>query len=426
MTDAAGKTAKNDYKFNVLDILLILSLVLQDVGTWEILPLNAFQIIVLIMGLFEMIFLLRKRPKLIVPYRIMMVLSYVGVVTFINYFDFESVKSYGYICIELMVLALYYFYEKNVTKILFIIYLVAAILAFYGMLQELGYILKMPALYAPSYYGFHRFYETEIGGGLIAIYSLYAEPAHLASIFCAALFIGTYKDPVTGDSFSFIKPVITLLVLVASILTGSATVYIGLAITITIIILLADLGIKKKIIVFSAVAIAVLTVFALNRELYESILISRILGLINEFYIVGNMTTFAICSNIRVAIAKMKDGFYFGTGLDSNRLYYYDYVDRLYGNPGVYCNADDAAGLFTRIFSEFGIVGLVLTVGYLCKRLIYSIRRKETRTVITLSVFFIQALRDGSYANILVVLLVLFIMYPRNVNWKRDDQSEST
>lgn len=400
-------------KYNILDLLFFLSLLLQDVGTWGFLPLNAFQILVLMMTVVIAVQIIISKRKLIIPYKILLILTYIGVITVTHYFDFEAVKYFGYTCISFCTLTLYYLYEDDKEKILKIIYLTAAILAIYGILQEVGYITNIPYLYFPSKLGWHRFYETEIGGGFIALYSFYGEPAHLASIFCAGIMIGTYKDKITNKRMTFANPVITTLIFLATVLTGSATVYLALVITVIIVLFSMDIDKKVKTGIFISFIALMVLAFAIMDDLFQKIIVSRFLGLVNEFYIVGNATSYAICSNLRVAIAKMMQGHVFGTGFDSHRYYYPQMVDQMYGVGAPYINGEDAASLFTRVLSEFGIIGLGIILVFLIKRFIEGVKKGNYILTIMTALIAIQGIRDGSYTNIMLMVPLAFAIYPR-------------
>lgn len=406
------KNNEANSKYNILDLLFFLSLLLQDVGNWGFLPLNAFQILVLMMTVviaFQVVF---SKKKLIIPYRILVILAYIGVITVTHYFDFEAVKYFGYTCISFCTLTLYYLYEEDKEKLLKIIYVTAAILAVYGLLQEIGYMCNMPFLYFPSKLGWHRFYETEVGGGFIAMYSFYGEPAHLASIFCAGIMIGAYKDKVTNKRFSFANPFVTALIFLATILTSSATVYLGLVITVIFVVLSLNVDRKVKVGIFGSFILIIIMSFVIIDGLYQKIIVGRFLGIINEFYIVGNATSYAICSNFRTALAKMMQGHVFGTGFDSHRYYYPKMVDQMYGVGAPYINSEDAASLFTRVLSDFGIVGLVILVVFLIRRIVQGIKQSNYILTMMAILIAIQGIRDGSYTNIMLMIPFAYAIYP--------------
>ncbi|WP_022772776.1 O-antigen ligase family protein [Butyrivibrio sp. AE2015] len=400
---------------NILDILLFLSLLLQDVGTWGFLPLNAFQILILLMGLVMGVQIILGKKKIVVPYKVLIILAYMGLITALHYFDFEAVKYFGYTCISFCVLALYYLYEDNKEKILGIIYVVAAVLAIYGLLQEAGYMLNMPFLYFPSKLGWHRFYETEIGGGFIALYSFYGEPAHLASVFCAGILLGTHRDKETHKGYAFANPVVTALIFIATLLTGSATVYLGLLITVVAVLLNLNIANKYKIGLFTSFAVVIIAAFIVLDDLYQKIIVDRFLGLAKEYYIVGNATVYAIISNLRVAIAKMMQGHIFGTGFDSHRYSYPQMVDQMYGAGAPYINGEDAASIFTRVFSDFGIAGLLITIVYLMKKLVDGVKANDYILITMTIVFVIQGIRDGSYTNIMLMMPFVFMLYSEHI-----------
>jgi O-antigen ligase len=144
---------------------------------------------------------------------------------------------------------------------------------------------------------------------------------------------------------------------------------------------------------------------------FEMVVANRIVELFTQFYTTENSTIYAIASNIRYAIAKVCDGHILGTGYDSNRYYYRDYVDKLYHKPDYYLNEEDAASLFTRILSEFGIVGLVSTIGYLFKRAIENLKKHDWIITVMISMFLFQGARNGQYYLTMMVIPTVFLLY---------------
>jgi hypothetical protein len=184
---------------------------------------------------------------------------------------------------------------------------------------------------------------------------------------------------------------------------------VGLVVTLITWLLISDIGRKYKAYAVAGFVGLFGAVFIIFRDIFYSIVVYRIAGLISEYNIVGNGTTFAIISNFRVALLKMKELGIFGTGMDSNRIWYYDYVDRIYGADAIYMNADDAASVFTRVFSEFGIIDLILLAALIVYMIIKGVKNKDKFLMIMVALFIIEGMRDGTYVN--VVLSIPFAYF---------------
>ena len=258
-------------------------------------------------------------------------------------------------------------------------------------------------------WGFYRFIPCPLFDGTIRIWSLYSEPAYLAGILCAGILIGMLGAEDRSGEFGFTNKALTAMMFVVILAGVSATAYVGLVITLIAWFVVSDISIKIKAVV-SAVFVAVFgTVFVVFKDIFYSIVVYRIAGLYNEYNIVGNGTMFAIISNFRVALLKMHELGIWGTGMDSNRIWYYNYVDRIYGADAIYLNADEAASVFTRVFSEFGLIGIGLLLALLIYMIIRAIKTKDKFLMIMVALFVIAGMRDGTYVN--VVLSIPFAYF---------------
>lgn len=116
-----------------------------------------------------------------------------------------------------------------------------------------------------------------------------------------------------------------------------------------------------------------------------------------------NASSYATLTNLWVAM-NASDRI-IGTGLGTHeisyeRLYKSDYY--LYG-----LNKDDAYSLFTRIFSEFGIIGIIILFVFLIK----YYRRNNIISQSLLFIFLSMGIRGGHYFAYGVIFFVLFYTY---------------
>ncbi len=393
--------SNKDLKLNIFDILIIAAIVLQDAGTFGILPLNAFQIIIILkLGLFAIKMIIDK--KLVIPYRMLVVIAYVTVITFINVHDFDSIKSVGYYAMHMVAIALYLIYTDNNTKIYKVLYYAAGVLTIYGVIQEIGYVLGLRFIYDPTMWGFYKFVPVPLSEYTVRIWSLYSEPAHMSGILCVGILIGMLGIEDRSHELVFTNKVITALMFMVVLVGVSATAYIGLVVALITWFIISDIGVKYKAAVGASFVAVLCIVFATSKEIFKSIIVGRIVGLFEGYYTFGNATTYAIISNFRVALLKMKELGIFGTGMDSNRIWYYDYVDKIYGANAEYLNVDDAASVFTRIFSEFGLVGIIFLIALIVFMIIKAAKNKDKFLAVMIALFVIAGMRDGTYVNIVL------------------------
>ena len=78
-------------------------------------------------------------------------------------------------------------------------------------------------------------------------------------------------------------------------------------------------------------------------------------------------------------------------------------------------NSEDAASLYIRIFSEFGVVGLVALCVYLIKKFIEGMKSGNKILVLIILMFSTEIMRDGSYMQPLTQIMILCIMYHKSL-----------
>ena len=129
----------------------------------------------------------------------------------------------------------------------------------------------------------------------------------------------------------------------------------------------------------------------------------------------NNMSAFAIKSNLNICIEKLKDKYYFGTGIFSHMNYYDKYMKRIYTGEYLRVNYTDACSMFLRIFSEFGIVGFIIYLAMLIYLLIKSIIKNDIVLLTVLMLFITQSMRLGDYnwyLNCFTFVYLLFNVKP--------------
>lgn len=130
-----------------------------------------------------------------------------------------------------------------------------------------------------------------------------------------------------------------------------------------------------------------------------------------------NLSTYATMTNIWVAQnAPLR---WTGTGLGTHSANY----ESLYQSDFAYygLNKEDGYALFNRLFSEFGIIGLLVVVVFLLKRF-------NKRNVINISIAFLLLtlmIRGGHYTRYGLILYLFIYYYTGKNNAKEDNRSIS-
>ena len=420
----------HNYRFGIKEIILGLSMLTPAFGNLGgVLPINLYQVLILLLGLMLLLegYYRKKEIKFYIPKWSVYLFTYIGVITFIlniSVFDFDSIKSF---IITFLYTLIFYNYVKRVTnidKIFHLIYNVSFILSVIGIIQEIGYQLKIPVMYDFSYIGIT--YNIPIGssnafGNFAKIQSIYSEPSHLSLILGIGCAI-TFFYFINRDIFTFVSFKKSLVIIICALLTFSTLMYaILLVCYIYILFLDKNLFIKKTLWWIMVIIILVFGIYFFRDWLWNMFI------KVQEIFIKDNVdkySAFAMTSNLNIAIEKIKDGYLFGTGLDSHRLLYFDYIDNIYNNVQIYLNYDEAASMYIRMLSEFGFIGIFSFIYYIFNELFlfkksYRYKRSNLfyyqRTIIlVLSVYLI---RNGRYMDNLM-FLCLFLLYDINIRTK--------
>lgn len=402
---------QSEYRWTIEDLLLFSALILQDAGTFGIFPLNIFQMIILGMGMILGFKKIINQEKIDILKPVIFLLLYIIVITFLNEFDGESIKSVGFFAIQLVVLCWYLQRNRNYSKLYHIIYQAGFLLALYGVIQEIAYITGIPAIYDTTLYGFVRNGTYAVTEGGIRVMSLYAEPAHLSGILAAALYIGLIGK---GQNKNYVSTVKNIIIVLCALLTQSILVYISVGILAMFYLFTYKREFLSQLKWLFVAIVVVAGICIVQPQFMEGILGK--LGTLGTASATStnDLSAFAVVSNFRIALEKMKDGFLFGTGFDSHRLYYEQYINQLYTSVLMHLNSGEAASLFTRIFSEFGVVGLFAFIAFLLQELYASIKERAFELSFFAILLVLQGMRTGHYTYMLITISLLVLLEYRS------------
>lgn len=409
MLDTSIKKKK---KWPLENKLLLLGLIFQDAGTFSILPLNLFQFIIMGIGIVCLIKTLVYKTKWIISPKLLLIFIYIFLITFIlniRVFDIESVKSTGMFIIMYFIMYYYVSRQKPFLDIIEVLYTAAFIISLIGCIQQLGYISGVNRLYDYTLYGFVR-NGMYINGNILRVTSLYAEPAHLNSLLSGGIYIALLS---INKKYTFVNSLKTTIIIICTLMTFSSLVYISVGIVFIAYILWNNQNLIKKLkwTILGVTLLLIITRFFPDntQQILDKISTLKTANSTSS----NDLSGFAIISNIKVAVLKMQDLYLFGTGLDSHRLFYFDYIGSLYSSVLMHLNYADAASLYTRIFSEFGIIGLIFFIGWVIRHIFIATKSKNEYYQFSVLLLIIQGLRNGNYIYIITALSVCSIIFFR-------------
>ncbi|MEQ2541892.1 hypothetical protein WMO27_11165 [Lachnospiraceae bacterium CLA-AA-H183] len=396
--------------WNISDILFFLIILLEDAGTFGIFPIGIAQVFTLVLGAKMIVEMLYQYGKLKVSGKLIILFVYMIVITILFPFDIKTISGF---CLFVMEMLTFYFYLKridNYNKLISIIYNAGFTLAIIGVIQEIGYVFHIDSLTNMQLYGFPREGVYYVANSPLArVSSLYSEPASLIAIMSATfmiIFFWHQKNTVT-----MLKNIIIIGFIV---LTQSTLLYVACGIIIMVYIFFSNQDILNK---FKWIIILLSGFCCVTLWNYQFIarILRKLLTLKNTSSTsTSDLSAFALISNLQIALSKIKDGYLFGTGYNSHRLYYERYINELYDQILMKLNYADAASMYIRSLSEFGIIGLSFIIFVIIYAFIKGYKQKNNFKIFCATVLGIALLRDGNYIRTLNIVFFLLIFIFNN------------
>lgn len=404
-----GAKLSRNGKWKIEDWLFFLILIFQDIGTLNVLPINLFQVLIIAMLIVLIMKSLSKQRIVNVFSKYFLCVCCIVIATFSHRFDVESIKSVGYFAIQFLVLLLYFLNLEDYWHFFGIIYRVGFIIALYGVIQEVGFLLNIPEIYDSTKFGFNTNGTYRVSFGFLRAMSIYSEPSHTAYIIASSFLIGMISFTNKKEK-KYLFGVLTICAY--AFFSLSLIVWMCFGVALVIYIFIVDKSVKNKIKAITVAVSVILIVFIMNPYFF-----TYVLGKFEQFQRLstdtGNdLSALAVVSNLRVAWAKNLDGYIFGTGLDSHRLYYDQYIEELYPNLIMRLNNLDGASFYVRVLSEFGIFGLAMFALAICSKLVKALKQHDKIMVIFLLLYLVFMLRNGSYIYVLPasIFAVIFVL----------------
>jgi len=246
--------------------------------------------------------------------------------------------------------------------------------------------------------------------------SILLEPAHYATIVLPALFI-TLKNRSFPRYYSIV-------ILISILLSGSSLALMGLGLILIFYV---------KRITLMKLSISILLIILLGNvtyNFYEPFRIRiddtvQVLKTGNVQY--ANLSTYALLSNLFVAIESFKQHPIIGSGIGSHIISRDIYLNSLDGIENFvtmemdHLNAQDAGSLFIRLLSETGIVGLIFVAYFIVRNYVPSSINSKNENIVCKAIllyFFAKLFREGHYFSPEMYFFV-FLYYFNSINHRK-------
>lgn len=296
---------------------------------------------------------------------------------------------------------------------------ISALFASIGLLQSFSKIVHFRPGYDFSYLGF-RMGNLEVTG-IGRIQSWTQEPSFFAYLIMPAMFISLCR--LMKFKTNLVKLPEAIIIVLASLLTFSSVLFIGLLMAL-LIILNAKYSFLKRPFFFIA---SLLVIVPLPIILYQNedvkIRVDDTIKLFSEPDIIAqyapNLSTYALFSNYLITTNAVKEHPLVGTGIGSYGLIYVRFQDCIPDNAwkrdAIVLNAKDGNSLLMRLLVETGILGTCLILIWIFRTRISDIPHNPELInfwLLSNGIFIllcIRLLRHGHYTvNALWLFLLLY------------------
>lgn len=290
----------------------------------------------------------------------------------------------------------------NVKKIFKVYFNLAFLVAFIGLIQwlsfsfgfkpgyNLGYILN------PKVWMWNVHLESPQGS--IRINSILPEPSGFVVCLMPAFFFALVSFLRRGVSLS--DKIKGLIIILAFLLSQSSTGYIGISLSILLVIINYC---RIRYYIFAVILAFVFIFLVYNKFEVFKIRVDHTIQVIKEEKSLQrvNFSTYTLYTNARIAFESFKRSPLIGSGLGSHELSYDTFIGSLKYAGRARSNTQDATSLFLRLMSETGLAGIALFFIFMFK---YHLRRSKDPSdylwIINnavLALFFVRLLHVGHY-----------------------------
>ncbi|MCX5699167.1 MAG: hypothetical protein NTX01_05680 [Candidatus Omnitrophica bacterium] len=282
---------------------------------------------------------------------------------------------------------------------LFRIYIqIACAVALIGIFQEISYLVGFKGGYDYRFF-IPRTVRPSTQYGILRVISIMQEPAHLGAAMAPALFV-SILNIIQGTKY-FINKKMSWLIIACVLLSFSLVSYLG----IIAVFVLIMFNYKRVKMIVVCTLIPVILIFTAYKTLPEIRLrIDDTIAVISGKKPLDRHVTlsvFVVCRNGFVAYQSFRNNPLFGSGLGSHPLSYGRYISPE-TDPEIIMptlNKEDASGLFLRILSETGLLGVFLFFYFIFR--FYVSRKKQSHFWVIsnaiICLVILNLLRQGNY-----------------------------
>lgn len=368
-----------------------------------------------IVSLFYLMCLFFKEKKIYIPSKFLFIYLILNIISIFkllsNGYTLDKMIQQNIIVIPIVVSYYNLFFNYSLKKLWKNYMKISYLFSLLGLIQEIIYFFsKINILIKPfNLWAIHLTYPLD--NGLLQISSLSGEPGMYAQVLTPAV-IYILENIEKEKKINLRKGVI----LISYLLTFTAIAYFNLIIyfILKVVILILQKRWKEIIKVILVGGSLIIVIFIkLGTEILKLKILETFNSLINISkvdYTSVNLSTFALISNLKVGILAKQ--YLLGNGYGSIEQVYYRFFNLknyiFYGQ-----NATDGYSLFIRIFIEFGLVGVLVSLIFLYN---YSILKNKTSyfKMINLGVvvgIISYLIRGGSYHMQGIIIFALFLVF---------------
>lgn len=348
-----------------------------------------------------------------------------------TYINFSSSLKH-FIGLVLFSLVSFSFFSKNIHKlnsIIKIYYRFCFFLVCLAIMQLIFFLLfKFPFFPQDFFTGSSRvtnIFVPEVLDILPRAVGLSTEPSHYVAMLLPAVYIALCTLTGSGSLFNVYNKTIAIIILFGFIISFSIVGYFGLALCLVSIFRnrFRTNFFKSSIVIIAFIGLMyILLQSPIGAKVYSFISVSK--DITGTNYTSGDQSSFALLSNLMVALQSLKISHGLGTGLNSHEITYDATISNIFSLSQIpsELNKDNAGALFIRIPSEFGIPGMIAFVYFL---IYYKIKGPKIKTkngaINSMCLVFIimYCSRTGHYLNILFLFFLALYYYTYILNKKQ-------
>lgn len=310
--------------------------------------------------------------------------------------------------------------SNNVEKLFKIYMKLALVVALIGMFQEISYLVGFKAGY-----DFRAFIPRTVRPGwqlgVLRVQSIMQEYAHLGAAMAPAVFISILN--ITQGTKYFINRIASWIIILCVLLSFSLLSYLSIILAFVLIML----NYRRAKMILVCIAILAVMGFTAYKTLPDiKLRINDTIAVISgkkplDYHV--TLSVFVAVRNGFVAYKSFLNNPLFGSGLGSHSLSYRRYVS-VETDPDKFnytLNNEDASGLFFRLLSETGLLGIFLFIYFMVK--FYVPRTSESNlwaiSNAILCLVILNLIRQGNYfynGFIFFVWLYYFTQKNQQVN----------